>query len=98
MVLVATAASIVSGALAERVRFWPFVIFAVVLTNPEASLIAQLSGIAAVGTFVFLCSFTIWFLLRVMNGIRLQPEQEVVGGDLSELGVRAYNFSWNSVL
>jgi ammonium transporter, Amt family len=33
MVFVATAASIVSGALAERVKFWPFVAFVVVLTG-----------------------------------------------------------------
>jgi Amt family ammonium transporter len=32
MVFVATAASIVSGALAERIKFWPFVGFVVVLT------------------------------------------------------------------
>jgi Amt family ammonium transporter len=33
MVFVATAASVVSGALAERVRFWPFIIFVAVLTG-----------------------------------------------------------------
>jgi len=32
MVFVATAASIVSGTLAERIKFWPFMIFTVVLT------------------------------------------------------------------
>ena len=33
MVFVATAASIVSGTLAERIKFWPFMIFVVVLTG-----------------------------------------------------------------
>ncbi|MEO1224527.1 MAG: ammonium transporter, partial [Pseudomonadota bacterium] len=33
MVFVATAASIVSGTIAERVRFWPFMIFIIVLTG-----------------------------------------------------------------
>lgn len=33
MVFVATAASIVSGTIAERVKFWPFMIFVVVLTG-----------------------------------------------------------------
>ena len=33
MVFVATAASIVSGTLAERIRFWPFMIFIIVLTG-----------------------------------------------------------------
>jgi Amt family ammonium transporter len=33
MVFVATAASIVSGTLAERIKFWPFMIFTVILTG-----------------------------------------------------------------
>ena len=33
MVFVATAASIVSGTVAERIKFWPFMIFVVVLTG-----------------------------------------------------------------
>jgi Amt family ammonium transporter len=33
MVFVATAASVVSGALAERVRFWPFVIFVMIMAG-----------------------------------------------------------------
>ena len=33
MVFVATAASIVSGTLAERIKFWPFIIFTTVLTG-----------------------------------------------------------------
>ena len=32
MVFVATAASIVSGTLAERIKLWPFLIFVVILT------------------------------------------------------------------
>ncbi|MEM7445078.1 MAG: ammonium transporter [Pseudomonadota bacterium] len=33
MVFVATAASIVSGTLAERIKFWPFMVFVIVLTG-----------------------------------------------------------------
>jgi len=33
MVFVATAASIVSGTVAERIKFWPFILFTVVLTG-----------------------------------------------------------------
>jgi Amt family ammonium transporter len=33
MVFVATAASIVSGTLAERIKFWPFMLFTVILTG-----------------------------------------------------------------
>ena len=33
MVFVATAASIVSGTLAERIKLWPFMIFVAILTG-----------------------------------------------------------------
>ena len=64
----------------------------VALTNPEASLFTQLAGVASIGAFVFLASFLAWTLLRSLYGIRLHPEHETAGGDLSEVGLRAYNF------
>ena len=41
----ATTASIVSGALAERIKLWPFLIFVVILTG----VIYPVSGVVAVG-------------------------------------------------
>lgn len=60
-------------------------------TNASASVLTQLIGIAAVGAFVFSFSFVVWFVMRVTIGIRLRSFAEDKGGDLSELGVRAYN-------
>ena len=40
----------------------------------------------AVGAFVFLSSFVVWLILKITVGIRLSPDAENVGGDLSELG------------
>jgi ammonium transporter, Amt family len=64
---------------------------AVALTNPEASWIVQAVGIIAVGLFVSISALVVWGILKATSGIRLRPEQEERGGDLAEVGLRAYN-------
>ena len=66
---------------------------AVAITNPEASIIVQGLGVVAIGLFVAITTFAVWFVLRAMVGIRLQRRQELTGGDLTEVGMRAYNLS-----
>lgn len=68
---------------------------AVVFSNPEASLMTQLIGISAIGLFVSATSLTIWFIMKISIGIRLHWSKEKIGGDLAELGVRAYNLHFN---
>ncbi len=68
---------------------------AVVLSDPAASIVTQLIGILAVGCFVMVTSFALWFVMKISVGIRLHWSQERIGGDMSELGVRAYNFEFH---
>jgi Amt family ammonium transporter len=63
---------------------------AVVLTNPEASLVAQLTGIIAVGAFVVVASAAVWVVLKMVMGLRVGEEEEVKGLDITELGMEAY--------
>ncbi|HCR93516.1 MAG TPA: ammonium transporter [Oceanicaulis sp.] len=63
---------------------------AVPLTNSDASFSGQAVGVVAIGAFVFVTSFVLWLALKVTLGIRLNPDEEDVGGDLSELGHSAY--------
>ncbi|WP_116133047.1 ammonium transporter [Tropicimonas sp. IMCC34043] len=63
---------------------------AVVLTNPDASLMAQLKGIIAVGVFVFVVSSILWFILKLTVGIRVPKDDEITGLDMAELGMEAY--------
>jgi Amt family ammonium transporter len=63
---------------------------AVVLTNPEASLFAQLYGIVAVGVFAFGASLVLWLILKAVMGIRVSKETEINGLDVDELGMEAY--------
>ena len=63
---------------------------AVVFTNPDANLGAQLTGILAVGVFVFAVSIVLWFILKAVMGLRPSAEDEDLGLDVAEVGVEAY--------
>jgi Amt family ammonium transporter len=51
---------------------------------------AQLLGVVAVGAFTIVGSLIVWFLLKVTVGLRVEPEDEARGLDLSEMGMEAY--------
>ncbi len=63
---------------------------AVVLTNPEATILAQAIGILVTALWVSLASAAVWLVLKSLIGLRPAPEQELDGGDVSELGLEAY--------
>ncbi|GHG85066.1 ammonium transporter [Pseudodonghicola xiamenensis] len=63
---------------------------AVPLTNPDASFGTQLYSIIVVGLFVAIVSAVVWFLLKVIMGIRVDEETEINGLDMAELGMEAY--------
>lgn len=65
-------------------------LLAVVLSNPEATLGAQLLGIVVIFTWVFAASLCVWFVLKITVGIRLSELDEYEGADLAEIGMEAY--------
>jgi ammonium transporter, Amt family len=65
-------------------------LLAVVWTNPEASLMSQLIGIATIFGWVFAASFVVWMVLKVVMGLRVSEEEEYEGVDISECGLEAY--------
>jgi Amt family ammonium transporter len=50
----------------------------------------QLIGVIAVGVFTFVLSYIVWSLLKGFGGIRVEPEVEMAGLDISEMGMEAY--------
>ena len=62
----------------------------VVLSNPEASFIAQLEGIGLIFIWVFSTSFVTWLFLKKTMGIRLTELEEYEGADIAEIGLEAY--------
>ena len=63
---------------------------AVVFTNGEAELYIQILSIILIGLFVTISTGVIWLILKSTLGIRVSPEAETIGLDLSELGIEAY--------
>jgi ammonium transporter, Amt family len=50
----------------------------------------QAIGIAAVGAFTFVGSLILWFVIKSTLGLRVSPEDEAIGLDMSEMGMEAY--------
>ncbi|KUJ75531.1 ammonium transporter [Thiomicrospira sp. XS5] len=67
-----------------------FGLIAVTFTNPDASLVAQLIGIAAIFAWVFIASLIVWGIIKAVMGIRISEEDEFEGADQSECGMEAY--------
>ncbi len=65
-------------------------LLAVCLSNPDATLGAQLLGIAVIFAWVFVASLIVWAVLKAVIGIRVSEEEEYDGVDLSECGMEAY--------
>jgi ammonium transporter, Amt family len=65
-------------------------VMAVLLSNGDATFMGQIIGLAAIFTFVFVTSLIVWFILKLVMGIRLSEEDEYVGADVSECGLEAY--------
>lgn len=63
---------------------------AVVISNPEATMLGQIAGVAIVTLFAGVTSFAVWVALDKTLGMRVRSEDETNGLDLSELGQEAY--------
>ncbi|WP_243611923.1 ammonium transporter [Shimia aestuarii] len=63
---------------------------AVVFTNGDASIGAQLYGIVVIGGATVILSGICWFVLKAIMGLRVDEETEINGLDMAELGMEAY--------
>ncbi|WP_339488933.1 ammonium transporter [Pseudomonas sp. EL_65y_Pfl2_R95] len=65
-------------------------LLAVCLTNPDATLGAQLLGIASIFAWVFIASLIVWAIIKAVMGLRVSEEEEYEGVDIAECGMEAY--------
>jgi Amt family ammonium transporter len=65
-------------------------LLAVCLSNPDATLLAQLAGIGTILTWVFGLSLLVWFGIKTLIGVRVPEEEEYEGVDIGECGLEAY--------
>jgi len=65
-------------------------LLAVCLTNPDATLSAQLLGMGVIFAWVFITSLIVWGVVKAVMGIRVSEEEEYEGLDVGECGLEAY--------
>ncbi|WP_418141332.1 ammonium transporter [Marinobacter sp. MA] len=65
-------------------------IFAVLLSDADATFMGQLVGMLTIFVWVFVTSLIVWSILKAVMGIRVSEEDEYEGVDLSECGMEAY--------
>ena len=67
-----------------------FGLLLVPLTNDGSSFSGQLIGAATIFGWVFVTSFVVWLILKMVMGIRVDEEEEYTGLDIGECGLEAY--------
>ena len=65
-------------------------VMVVPLTNDGATFFGQFAGLATIFVWVFVTSFIVWMVIKVIMGIRISEEEEYEGADLAECGLEAY--------
>jgi len=80
----------VVGALSVHLACGIWGTLAVPFTNPDASFLTQLIGVASIGAFVVITSSITWLALKFTIGIRCSEEEEYKGLDVTEIGMEAY--------
>lgn len=65
-------------------------LFAVLLSNGDATFGGQILGIISIFAFTFIASLVVWTILKVLMGIRVTEEEEYLGLDVVDCGVEAY--------
>lgn len=65
-------------------------LLAVLITNDDATLAGQLTGLGAILGFTFAAALVVWFIIKMLFGIRLSDEDQMVGADSAEIGIAAY--------
>ena len=65
-------------------------LFAVLLSNGDATFGGQILGIVSIFAFTFVASLIVWNILKVIMGIRVTEEEEYLGLDVVDCGIEAY--------
>ena len=79
------------GAISVHGTVGIFGVFAVLLSDPDATFFGQLEGLLVIFGWVFVTSAITWKVIDMaMGGIRVSEEEEVSGVDIAECGMEAY--------
>jgi Amt family ammonium transporter len=65
-------------------------IFAVLISDADATFSGQLIGMLTIFVWVFVASLITWLIIKMIMGVRVSEEEEYEGVDISECGLEAY--------
>jgi len=65
-------------------------LIAVAWTNADATIGAQLYGLVVIFGWTFVTAGIVWFVIKMVMGIRVTEEEEYEGLDLTDIGLEAY--------
>jgi len=77
------------GALSVHLVVGIWGTIAVGLTN-KSDILTQLKGVVLIGSFTFFTSLCVWFIFKIIIGIRVDNYKEEIGSDITECGLEAY--------
>jgi Amt family ammonium transporter len=70
---------------------WGTVAVGIFSFNPDHSLGTQILGTLSMGAFAFVFSFVVFYVLKLIMGVRVDAEEEAEGLDVAEHGAPAYS-------
>jgi len=65
-------------------------VFAVLISDAEATFVGQLVGAVTIFVWMFGISLIVWLAIKAIFGVRVSEEEEFEGVDISECGMEAY--------
>ena len=78
------------GAISVHGTVGIFGIFAVLLSDPDATFMGQLVGMLTIFAWVFGASLVTWLAIKAVMGIRVTEDEEEEGMDIIDCGMEAY--------
>lgn len=63
---------------------------AVGIFSSSVSLFDQIKGIVVIGAFTFVSSFIVWYIIKMVMGLRVSEQEEYEGLDQYECGLETY--------
>ena len=78
------------GAISVHGSVGLFGIFAVLLSDSDATFSGQLIGALVIFAWVFITSLATWMVVKTVIGIRVSEKEESEGVDIAECGLEAY--------
>ncbi|HBW83570.1 MAG TPA: ammonium transporter [Gammaproteobacteria bacterium] len=78
------------GAISVHGTVGIFGIFAVLLSDPDATFMGQLVGMLTIFGWVFGTSMAAWMIIKAVMGLRVSAAEEEEGMDIIDCGMEAY--------